>query len=328
MTIPVVHSFHSAFPDIKVSVLTKRQFAPLFEPIGVAVIVAETKEKHKGLFGLLKLFRQLKKEKTAIDGVADLHNVLRSNVLRFLFNLWGIKTAAIYKGREELKALTRKSNKIMHPLPTRFKRYHDVFRNLGFEFELNFSGIFPRLPVLGEGIIKYSGEKKQKWIGIAPFAAFTPKIYPADKMKSLIRELSADPNHKIFFFGGGEAETNMLNEWEREFSGSVNMAGKLDLAGELQLMSHLDIMLTMDSANMHFASLVNVPVITIWGATHPYAGFKAWGQKETNQLQLDLYCRPCSVFGNVPCYRGDHACMNELPASIILNQFLANATYL
>lgn len=322
MTIPVIHSFHAAFPQIQLSVLTKRQFAPLFKIIGVEAIIVETKNEHKGILGLLKLFRQLKKHHGTIDAIADLHNVLRSNVLRVLFKISGNKTAVINKGRNELKTLTRSTNKIMRPLPTRFEKYKEVFEQLGFAFALNFTSLFKSLPVLDAGILKYSGEKTQKWIGIAPFAAFSPKIYPLEKMKWLVRELNQDPRNKIFFFGGGPFETKALDEWEQEFGGSVSMSGKSDLQTELSLIAHLDVMVAMDSANMHFASLVNIPVISIWGATHPYAGFVAWGQKTSSQLQTDLFCRPCSVYGNVPCYRGDHACMNELPVSLIVEHLL------
>ena len=83
-------------------------------------------------------------------------------------------------------------------------------------------------------------------------------------------------------------------------------------------MSLFDVMLSMDSANMHLASLVNIPVVSIWGATHPYAGFMGWKQLPINTVQLDLPCRPCSVYGQKPCWRGDYACLREIkPEEII-----------
>jgi ADP-heptose:LPS heptosyltransferase len=82
---------------------------------------------------------------------------------------------------------------------------------------------------------------------------------------------------------------------------------------ELILMSHLNVMLSMDSANMHLASLTDTPVVSIWGATHPYAGFLGWNQPQENILQVDdLDCRPCSIYGQKPCLRGDYACMNQI----------------
>ena len=90
------------------------------------------------------------------------------------------------------------------------------------------------------------------------------------------------------------------------------------MRGELTFMSTLDIMISMDSANMHLASLVGIPVVSIWGATHPYAGFMGWGQSIDNAIQIDLPCRPCSIYGNKPCMRGDYACLKNIsPEQIV-----------
>jgi len=87
---------------------------------------------------------------------------------------------------------------------------------------------------------------------------------------------------------------------------------------ELILMSHLDVMLSMDSANMHLASLTATPVVSVWGATHPYAGFMGWNQDSENVIQLPLECRPCSIYGQKPCLRGDYACLNNIAPNTIV----------
>ena len=76
----------------------------------------------------------------------------------------------------------------------------------------------------------------------------------------------------------------------------------------------------MDSGNMHLAALSGVPVLSIWGATHPDAGFGPWGQGEEAILQIptdELTCRPCSVFGNKPCWRGDLACLTSISVETV-----------
>ena len=85
-------------------------------------------------------------------------------------------------------------------------------------------------------------------------------------------------------------------------------------------MRQLDVMVSMDSANMHLASLVGTPVVSVWGATHPYAGFMGFGQKEENAIQLDMPCRPCSIYGNKPCHRGDYACLRDIAPARIINK--------
>ena len=77
-------------------------------------------------------------------------------------------------------------------------------------------------------------------------------------------------------------------------------------------MSQLDTMVSMDSANMHLASICGTRVVSVWGATHPYAGFMGWNQSVDDAVQLDMPCRPCSIYGNRPCLRGDYACLNNI----------------
>ena len=136
--------------------------------------------------------------------------------------------------------------------------------------------------------------------------------------EQVVAHFATDPKVKVFLFGGGKSEQEVFDGWVAKYPTVVSMIGKLNMRTELNLMSHLDVMLSMDSANMHLASLVNIPVISVWGATHPYAGFMGWKQLPVNTVQLDLSCRPCSVYGQKPCWRGDYACLREIkPEQVI-----------
>ena len=133
----------------------------------------------------------------------------------------------------------------------------------------------------------------------------------------------ADPAVKVFLFGGGKKEQEVFDTWIAKYPSIVSMIGKLNMCTELNLMSHLDVMLSMDSANMHLASLVNIPVVSIWGATHPYAGFMGWKQLPINTVQLDLPCRPCSVYGQKPCWRRDYACLKNITPEQVIEKIEA-----
>lgn len=112
-----------------------------------------------------------------------------------------------------------------------------------------------------------------------------------------------------------------MDAWEEKYPQVMNASGKLHgISDELILMSHLRLMISMDSGNMHLASLVNTPVVSIWGATHPYAGFMGWHQSPDNAVQLDMPCRPCSIYGNKPCMRGDFACMKNISPELIVEK--------
>ena len=145
-------------------------------------------------------------------------------------------------------------------------------------------------------------------------------MYPLPMMEQVLHTLSQRPHTYLFLFGGGKQETEILNEWEKKYPATIALAGKLKLNGELALMSQLDVMISMDSANMHMASLTHTPVISLWGATHPWGGFMGWGQSAENAIQIDLPCRPCSIFGHKPCLREDYACMNQIYPETIIRQ--------
>jgi len=293
MTVPVLRAFTELYPDVKLTVLTREFFKPLFRDLeNVSVFHADVKGKHKGVFGLWKLSKELKK--LDIDAVADLHNVLRSNILKFF--LFGIKCVQIDKGRTEKKALT--TGVIFKQLKTTQQRYADVFEKFGFKLELS-SPSFPEQSKLNNKTLTIVGSDTLKWIGIAPFAAFESKMYPLDLIKEVISTLSK--TYKILLFGGGQQEVEILNNFQKSFDNVINLAGKLSLSEELDVISNLDIMLSMDSANAHLAAMLGKKVITIWGVTHPFSGFAPLNQQEDYALLTDRtkYPKiPTSIYGN------------------------------
>ena len=320
MTVPVIKNVLQQNPLLQITVVSNAFFKPLFDGIERCHFYpAYLKEKHKGPAGMFRLYKELKTV-TDFDAIADLHNVLRSKLLRIFFSFNNIKAAAIDKGRAEKKALTRKENKILKQLTPMHERYAVVFRNVGIDLTLKHKEpvIKKQLPPALLADIFSSGKKI---IGVAPFAQHKEKMYPIEKMKTVVQQLTAG-NNIILLFGGGAAEAAALQQWENEMMSVKNIAGKFSFAEELAIISNLHVMISMDSANMHLASLYNVPVVSIWGATHHYAGFYGWQQDEKNIVAIDLYCRPCSVFGNKPCYRGDNACMNWIEEKMIVDKVL------
>jgi ADP-heptose:LPS heptosyltransferase len=306
-------------PDLHITFVSNAFFAPLFETLErVYFHPADLKGKHKGVAGLYRLFRELKKNK--FDAVIDLHNVLRSQILRSFFILAGYKISVIDKGREEKKALARREHKVFHRLTSTHQRYANVFEKARLPVELNTTEPVFTKQVLPVSMQSFFQENK-KIIGVAPFAQHEEKMYPLEKMKEVVKLLAN--NNTILLFGGGKYEATVLQEWEKEMANVFAIAGKFSFKEELAIISNLDLMLSMDSANMHLASLYKVPVVSIWGATHPFAGFYGWGQDEKNIVQIELECRPCSVFGNKPCFRGDHACMQWITMDMI-TQKIAN----
>jgi ADP-heptose:LPS heptosyltransferase len=318
MTVPVIQLLLHQYPQLQVTVVSTAFVKPLFADIErLHFVAAELKGTHKGFTGLYRLYQSLKKN-VAFDAVADFHNVLRTKMLRSFMLLDGKPIAVIDKGRAEKKALTRPQHKVLQPLKTTFERYADVLAQLQLPIQLKWEDGLKAKPQNAD--IEHQKKEGVHIVGIAPFAQYERKMYPLDKMKAVISMLSAHPNLRIYLFGGrGEAA---LEQWANEQKGVLNFAGKMSFSDELEVIANLDVMVSMDSANMHLASLYGVPVVSIWGATHPYAGFYGWGQKPSNAVQIDLYCRPCSVFGNKPGPRNDLQCMHSIAPMMVYQKVM------
>ena len=288
MTVPVIHDLAMQYPEVDITMLSREMARPLFErmPQNVHFFVADLKGRYKGLLGLCRLWRDA--HLSNFDYIADFHDVLRTWWLRTEGCLRRKKVAKIDKGRKGKKALTRQKN-------------------------IDYSAF-----------CETQKADNETWVGIAPFAKHPAKVYPLEKMEQVIKALSERDNTRVFLFGGGAEESLQINSLCGKYNNVQPAKSQQGLRGELALMGQLDVMLSMDSANMHLASLVGTRVVSIWGGTHPYAGFLGWNQKAEDCIQLDLPCRPCSVYGNKACSRGDYACMNGITPEEIIGKLSPN----
>jgi ADP-heptose:LPS heptosyltransferase len=320
LTTPVLKGMRKQYPDIELVLLTRPAFKPFFSSIdGLRLIFPDLKNRHKGFPGLVRLYNDISKQ-SKIDYVIDLHDVLRSKILRQLFKLSGIPVAVINKGRGEKKSVIigKQKTRLKHSV----ERYCDVFSKAGF----------PVIPAKGPWIIPSSEAlikaglmtdmQDELNIGVAPYAKHKLKMWPEENMVRLLEMISEKHKSRFWLFGGNE-ESERLIAFQTRITGSYSLAGKLNLDEELALMSKLDLMIAMDSSNMHMAALVGTKVISIWGGTDPLSGFGAWMQPERYSISIpidELTCRPCTTYGKGECKRGDFACMNWLTPEMVFKK--------
>ncbi len=317
MTVPLINGLIEKYPELQITVLTKKPFASIFAGIErTQVHVANIKKEHKGFPGLWRLYQQLKKKD--IHAVADLHNVLRSNILKKYFSFTKIPFAQIDKGRKEKKVLTRLKHKEISQLKTTQNRYAEVFSEIGLPLKLNEFRAMPRF-IMPQKLLWMMGQDTRKLIGIAPFAAHKGKMYPMESMREVIRQFDNTDKYKIILFGGGDTEKAKLEEISTAYPNTLNLAGKLSLEEELKVISNLDIMISMDSGNAHLAANFAIPVVTLWGVTHPYAGFYPFNQPPDNALLSDREkypLIPTSVYGNKVPKGYEHVMESILPDTV------------
>jgi ADP-heptose:LPS heptosyltransferase len=317
---PVLKEMNRQFPDTEITLLTRSPFKAFFTQSDTLTIFSpDFKGKHKGLRGLIRLYRDIRKH-GRIDHVIDLHDVIRSKVLRLLFILNGTHISIIDKGRQDKRELIRGKRK--EQLKHTVIRYSDVFAGAGYILKpackQNIIPTQEGLKKAGELLSINSGLN----IGIAPYALHKLKMWPERNMIRLMNLISEEQDVRFFLFGGGN-ESNQLEEIKMKIRNSVNLAGVLTLEEELAVMSKLDFMIAMDSSNMHMAALVGTKVISIWGGTDPLNGFGAWMQPEEYSIKIpvdELTCRPCTIYGKGECIRKDLACMNWLFPEIVFEK--------
>lgn len=348
MLSPVVRRYALQHPEDSVTVLSVPFCAPLFEDIApnVSFLGRAVKTQYRGIMGLFRLFKEL--HAMHFDRIVDAHDVLRTKVLRQFFRFRGYEVRVIDKHRSERRQLTAApGKKVLKQLPTSFENYAEALWGgdfSGLSGGSGFSGYSGHSGLSGDsGHLPRGGgrEGAAASFGVAPFAAHQGKIYPTGQMEKVVELLSH--SGRVVLFGGKGHEEDIMRAWAGKynnvelardviskdggsgFSGYSGVSGDsgplppgggrvgaTGLAAELELMRGLDVMLSMDSANMHLASLVGTRVVSIWGATHPYAGFLGWGQRTEDCVQKDLPCRPCSIYGSKPCRYGDYRCLTTI----------------
>lgn len=304
MTVPVFREFLEQNPNVEIVMVSRNNFESLFADIPNVIFHGIDLDEYKGFLGIRRLGKELLKKYNP-DYVADLHDVIRSKILDKIYVRKGLKVFKINKGKEEKENLTNVWNLEKFQLKKTVERYADVFRDMGFKVDLSH---------------QLRPQASQKYgIGFAPFAQHKGKMLPLEKSYELVKILAQ--KNTIYFFGGGKKETETLESWEQQIPNTKSLAGKLNLSEELNRIAQLEVMISMDSANMHLASIVGTRCVSVWGATHPYAGFLGFGQSEDDVVQIkDLTCRPCSVFGDKECYRGDWACLEEINVQQIIDK--------
>lgn len=314
MCAPVLATLCHRYPEVDFDMLSTPFFEPFFEQMPNFHFVGTNIKKEKGLLAIWRLYHKLTSEQK-YDKVIDLHDVLRTKVLRTLFKMGGTPTFKINKGRSDRKRLTRAKNKERIQLKHTINKYTDVLAEAALPVVMREAAERRRLPMpIIDGLPQ---KEKNAWIGVSPFAQHQGKIYPIDKMRKVVETLCKYEGVRVLVFGGGAREKAVAEEWSESIRHCHSMVGKMKLSEELALISNLDCMVSMDSSAMHMASLYGVRVVSVWGATHPLAGFMGYGQKEEDAVQKDMPCRPCSIYGNKPCALGGYPCMDIDPEEIV-----------
>jgi len=324
LTLPVLRGILDSNPGHELVFVTRKKFIPYFAGIDRLILVSfDPENQHKGLSGILRLFLELRRY--GFRTLVDLHGNLRTSLIDGLFILTGCRIYRVKKHRK-LRRLIISRKLVGTSVPQATDRYLQVFEKAGVSGKIIPEAV--AVPDLrNQASDSDSGILK---IGIAPLSKHQTKNWGLDQVKELISLLRMKYPVEIHLFGGPE-DHDILDSLTAPRV--INHAGTAPVAEELMLIRSIDVFISMDSANMHLASLAGVPTLSVWGPTDPSLGFAAVNQPAENSLFADpavVTCRPCSVYGEIPCRRTDSPmiCMKLIKPEMVLekiNQILAKS---
>lgn len=325
MTVARANPEHQ-FTFLTQTFLTDLLIAP---PPNLEAMAIDIKGEDKPFSALLRYALRLRRER--FDVVIDLHDVLRTKVLRSVLGLCSkAKVYHLRKPRRARKALLRAGDKALAPeVPSMSDLYAQALRSAGLRVPEAPSYCTPSAQSLTDLRLDHAEllatMQGYRLVGLAPFASTESKTYDLALCEEVLQMLTLRGDVWVLLFGGGAKEHALLQEWAERYPRCTSMSRQMNLSGELLVMSSLQVMISMDSANAHLAAMMGTRVVSVWCATHPSAGFSAIGQSRADALGAEeLACRPCSIFGQVKhCIHGDMPCRRAVSPEEVVRVALA-----
>lgn len=142
---------------------------------------------------------------------------------------------------------------------------------------------------------------------VAPGARSDTKRWPAVGFSDLINRLSRSGDFRFVIIGDAN-ETRVAHEVEYYAECKVlNLAGKTSLKELGAILSMSGLLITNDSAPMHLAAELNIPVVALFGPTNHFK----YGRDRDNfkVVRTGIECSPCEM---AQCKFGHRRCLTKL----------------
>jgi lipopolysaccharide heptosyltransferase II len=304
LTTAVVRCIRKAYPSARISFLTKKEYAPLVEyNTDINEVIAFDKQAGTGT-----LIRQVALLKP--DWLVDLHNNIRSNLLRTRLRFPEVSTYSKQSFRRQL--LIRFGNSFIREAKPVYLKYFDAVQHRKIAYDGAGTSVTVPLPEVNEIRTKLASDgwlANKPLVVICPGASFKNKEWIPEKFGKVADRLIE--SHEAFVvFLGGKADRELC---ERIIGGmnakAPNYAGHLSLLGSASLLQMADVVLTNDSGMMHLAQSQKTAVVAIFGPTSRELGFFPFPD-QSKVVEKELSCRPCTTKGLNHCPKKHFNCMN------------------
>jgi len=297
LTTPIVRSIKNKYPQVKIDFLLKPQFSDVynFNPNINKIMLYNVSEPSKTQSEILK-------------GDYDLIIDLQSNI-RTYFLLRSIKAKKLKFKKPSLKKYLLVNTKI------------NLFREIK-SIPLLYSKVIGDEFLDEEGLEIYNNKGRinclpqtNNVIGFCPGAKHFTKRWLSEYFIQLGNML-ADEGFVIYLLGGN-LERELCANLNSKIKNSVNCSTENDLILTAEKMANCQLIVTNDSALMHVASSIKIPIVAIFGSSVREFGFAPYNVENTIAEIQNLSCRPCSHVGKDKCPKGHFDCMREIKPEMI-----------
>jgi heptosyltransferase-2 len=297
LCLPTLRVLKKRFPLAKITFACRNGYGDFFRSIGIVSEVIDVDKS--SLRAQRRSYLKLKHAKP--DLIVCLQRSVRSAIwVRFL----GAKKSIGFKSWWNVPFFNERVRRPMEK--------HDVLRQLAIiGADQEESSLKTELPPSAK-FIKYKGS-----FAIAPGSQWPTKRWTEEGIVSLGRELLAS-GEKIVIVGS-RAEIELAQRITARLPGAVNLCGQTTILELAQLLKECKSLVSNDSGPMHMASLVEIPVVAVFGPTTVDLGYSPWNPR-ARIAEVNLGCRPCGRHGHRKCPIGTHACMKQVTSSMVLSK--------
>lgn len=271
LTLPALDVLRSRFPGARITVVSGPRAAGLFTG-SPSITRVLPYDKHVRFREKLRFFRALQKEK--FDLVVDLRN-----------SLLGVLLGRVkIPRRPALPAGTHAS--LCHRAVVGFLERPGVA--LGKGGSISVSGEDRKYI---EGVFTQFGwGEKERIVVFSPGARSGIKRWHKEKFRELAAAVVREAGCKVVLIGDA-ADREVTADIARGMRDVADLAGKTAFSQLAYLLSRSAVLVTNDSANLHLAGYLDVPVVAVFGPTDEFR-YGPWS-RHSRVVKAAIACRPC-----------------------------------
>jgi heptosyltransferase-2 len=316
LTLPMIQKLDEMYPMSEIDVLAIPSTKEIFtaSPYINEILVIDKKGKEKSVFALFNYAGDLRDRK--YTRIFSPHRSLRTSLI------------VMQSGVKETTGFDNSAFKHVYKNLVVYKGYHhEVQRNLdliGYSYRADEWRVLPevKIPVSAKEKVEILLRKSSingGFYAVAPGSVWETKRYPEEYFIEVIKFLTG--TGKPVFLIGGKKEKDLCEKIASVFPGNVfSAAGRLSITETIFLLGKSSLLISNDSAPVHMAMAVDVPVLVLYCSTVPDFGFYPYNYKSSYLSYSDLSCKPCGLHGYKGCPLDHFECGKRLHPSEVITK--------